>query len=234
MATQNVRLTGSFQAAEDMRTLQYFAVALNDRKLANTAEEASGILMNKPNENDHGSLAYSGELKYKAGAAVSAGDKLTVTTSGWFTTAESLDCVVGEAKVAVTSGSIGTGIFSFPAARDVKAQYTQQSATPADALLAGIAYCHRDFLPADNGEEASGVALSAVSSGVSGKVAVSGVCNAIMADTTSAGDVLTVTTSGYFSAGDSGDYICARALTNIASGVTGETLFTGIGYYLSV
>jgi len=117
MTVQNLRFISTLQALEDLRECQYHAVALDDGLLANNGEEASGILINKPYTHDHLSLAYVGELKFAAGGAIAKGAKITVTTSGWFTTAGSLDPVVGEAKAAVTSGSFGTGLFAFPAAQ---------------------------------------------------------------------------------------------------------------------
>ena len=83
MATENQQFVTTTQAKEALTSHQYVAIALNDGKVANSGEEASGILLNKPASNQHATLAYLGESRYKAGLAVAAGAKLTVTTSGY-------------------------------------------------------------------------------------------------------------------------------------------------------
>lgn len=113
MATKGIYNTVNFQALEDLNSHQYQAFAFADGKVANNGGEASGIIMNKPKNKDHASVAIVGESKYRAGDAVSAGGPITVTTSGYFTAAGSGDYVVGRAKAAVTSGSLGVGVFNF-------------------------------------------------------------------------------------------------------------------------
>lgn len=229
MSTQNVRLSTTLQAAEDLSSLQYHAIALDDGKLANNGEEASGILLNKPKSGEHISLGYVGELKFRAGAAISKGDKLVVTTSGWFTTADSDDPVLGEAKAAVTSGSVGTGLFNFPTGTDKSTMWVA-SFTPKVDMIAGTAIClDAEMLQADNGEEADAVALGAATSGTAQNFAVGGVVDVKCdpAKVCSMGDALTVTTSGYFIPCDSGYYQVGRALANIGSNSTGKALFLG-------
>ncbi|HPA76877.1 MAG TPA: hypothetical protein PK888_13795, partial [Deltaproteobacteria bacterium] len=119
MATENKVLITTLTAGEDLYAdgYRYHAIALNDGKLAVNGEEASGILLNKPKSGEHLELGYGGEMIFAAGQALTAGDKVTVTTSGWFMKADSLDpgdIIVGEVKANVTSGSLGTGIFWFP------------------------------------------------------------------------------------------------------------------------
>jgi len=235
MATENKQMKTTVEALEDLNSgCQYHAVALDDGKLANNGEEASGILLNKPKSAEFASIGYTGELKYAAGLAISKGAKLTVATSGWFTTADSNDPVVGEAKAAATSGSIGTGLFSFQNATD-KAMYFPFQVTPADTVVAGIAYALDDNKIANNGEECDGVAITALTSGTAANIAVGGVAGLRYANTTSAGDPLTVTTSGYFSILDSGYYGVGKCLTNTASGVVGNGLLMPVNLgYLSV
>lgn len=234
MATENRRLESTFKAAEDLSSRQYFAIALNDNKLANSAAEASGILLTKPESGQFGAFGYVGEMKYRAGGAVSAGNKLTVTTSGYFVVADSgdFDAEVGEAKAAVTSGSIGTGIFSFASVAPQNDFWTYE-VTPKCNLVAGIAYALDDSLVANNGEETDGVALAAMTSGTAANMSIGGQVSLRVADTTSAGDPLTVTTSGYFAVADSGDYVVGKALINTASGTLGASLFMPInaGYW---
>lgn len=116
MAVHNLYQTTTIQAGEDLSGSQYAAIALNDGKVAANGEEASGILINKPQNKEHAEVAWQGECKYKAGGAITKGGKITVSTSGFFTAGDSGDYIVGEAKSTVTSGSLGVGFFSFPTA----------------------------------------------------------------------------------------------------------------------
>lgn len=234
MAYEGRRLEATFQAGEDLNSAQiYHAIALNDGKVANNAEEASGILISKPKSGEFGTYAYCGELKFAAGEAISKGDKISVTTSGWFTTAGSNDAVVGEAVAAVTSGSLGTGIFEFANTTEKRGDYSVITITPTDSTLTGVALALSDKKLANSGGEADGVTLTTLSSGTAGTMAVFGVVPVRMdpAYCSSAGDALTVTTSGYFTLAASDSYICAKALANIGSASTGNAFFTGIPMY---
>lgn len=239
MSTQNVRFNTTIKAEEDLNTsaFQYHAIALVDGLLANTGEEASGILLNKPKSGEFLTLGYQGEMKFAAGLAISKGAKVTVTTSGWFTTADSNDPIVGEAKAAVTSGSLGTGLFNFPSGTDKGNAWIEQF-TPKAAVLAGTAIClDPDMLQANNGEEADAVAIGAAASGYASNFGVAGILS-VKCDPAlvcSLGNALTVTTSGYFIPCDSGYYQVGRALENIGSNAAGKALFTGgTAGYLSV
>jgi hypothetical protein len=106
----------TIQVTEDLNasTAQYHAIALNDGKLAANGSEASGIIQNKPKNTEAAEIVYLGESRFAAGGAVNAGAKLTVTTSGWVIAAPGSGYyIVGRAKAAVTSGSIGIGFFNF-------------------------------------------------------------------------------------------------------------------------
>jgi hypothetical protein len=221
----------TIKIAEDLSasTAQYHAIAFNDQKLATNAEEASGILMNKPSTNEFASIGLAGEMKYAAGGTITAGDKLTVANSGWFTTAGSDDGIVGEAKYACTSGSIGTGIMSFAGGTDGQQTGFVFDVTPADAIGAGFAYALADNKLANNGDEHSGCAPSAISSGVAGQIIVAGIATVQVdpSDNVTIGEKLTVTTSGYYTAGDSGYWIVGMALAAIGSGATGQAFIYG-------
>jgi len=234
MAGENQRFVSTFVAAEDLNGTGaiYHAIALVDGKLANTAEETSGILISKPKSGEHGTIAYVGELKFAAGGAIAKGGKITVATSGWFTAANSEDTVVGEAKAAVTSGSAGTGYFSFAPVVD-RSTFIPFSITPADSTLVGMAMALNDNKLANTGIEADGVTVRALTSGMAGNVAAFGVVPLRMdpAVCCSAGDALSVTTSGYFTLAASDSYICAKALANIGSAAAGTGLFTGLPLY---
>ena len=115
MATQNVMTKTTIKAGEDLSDRQYHAIALDDGEIADNSHEAGGILINKPKENEFLTLGIDGEIKYRAGAAVAIGNRLRVTTSGYFVKADSGYYTIGRAKSAITSGSIGTGLFDFRA-----------------------------------------------------------------------------------------------------------------------
>jgi len=106
----NFTLTEDLSAADAL----YKAIAFVDGKLANTGIEARGLLQNCA---DTASVVVGvvGELSYKAGDGVTAGDPLTITTSGWCITATAGAGLVGSAKADVTSGSTGVGFFDFTA-----------------------------------------------------------------------------------------------------------------------
>lgn len=233
MATDNQRMLTTIQAGEDLTTLQYHAVALDDGKLANTAEEASGILLNKPKSGEFITLGYIGEMKFAAGAAITLGTKLTVTTSGWFTSAGSTDVVIGEAKSTVTSGSIGTGIFNFPTGNGTapdKINYA--SFTPIANIISGVGVGLASGTVAATGIAAHAISQSAVSSGIAGTDFLlfgKGIGRMSPAFCSSLGDLLTTTTSGYFAICGSGYVANALALANIGSGSTGNILFYGPG-----
>ena len=113
MATENVFQSTTIEAKADLSSLQYFAIALDDGQRAVNGAEACGILMNKPAENRFAQIGIKGEMKFRTGGALTAGKKLTVDSNSTFIAAGSGFWIVGTAKKAVTSGSIGTGLFDF-------------------------------------------------------------------------------------------------------------------------
>lgn len=93
----------------------YKAIAIGGT-IAATSATTIGILLNKPRANEHATLAYEGEVKVWAGAAITAGDKLTVTNSGFFITAPasggaSLTC--GRALATAASGDLVRALVNF-------------------------------------------------------------------------------------------------------------------------
>ncbi len=236
MATENKYRVTTLTAGEDLYAsgYRYHAIALNDGKLAVNGEEASGILLNKPKSGEHLELGYDGEMTFAAGQAISAGDKLTVTTSGWFMKADSLDpgdIIVGECKITVTSGSLGTGIFNFPIA-DYKAQGITYNVAAKHAIISGVAVDIFAGAAAANGYDADAVAQNTVTSGGTTNFLFHGIGIGRVGGPTSAGNNLTVAASGYFDpAPTSGDMIVAKAISAIASGSTGDIVFYGQGGY---
>jgi len=116
MAFQGPYIPFNFTAGEDLNKAaqEGIAIALDDGKTANNGQEARGILMSKPANEQEGTIGLSGVMKYRAGGAVTAGQTLTVATSGYFTVSASGDYLVGHGgATAATSGSLSTGIFHF-------------------------------------------------------------------------------------------------------------------------
>ena len=113
MAVQGQRFTFTMQAKENLNSHQYQAIAFDDGKIANDSKEAVGVILNKPKDDHFVTCGYFGDMKFRAGAAISAGTRLRITTSGYFLTGNSgyYDC--GRCLGAVTSGSIGRGLFDF-------------------------------------------------------------------------------------------------------------------------
>ena len=222
MSTENMNSYTTVQITENLTavTCKYHAVAFVDGQLANNGEEASGILINNPYTNEFGKLIVAGESKFAAGAAVTKGDKLTVTTSGWFITATSDDAVVGEAKCTTTSGSLGTGLFNF-----ATAAYPSRSAhwdfTAAETMaLAGMAIALNDSKVANNGEEFSGVLLAAATSGTSNgaTIVMGGIARGRTGPAVNVGVNVMATLSGYMVAITSGYSPNAQMLETSTSG----------------
>lgn len=93
----------------------YKAVGISGTIVA-TGATAFGILLNKAKTGEHITVAYEGELKAYAGAAISAGALLTVTTSGFMLTTPAsgtASSVVGRALEAANSGDLFRGLFNF-------------------------------------------------------------------------------------------------------------------------
>lgn len=100
-------------AGADLSASQYKAVVVAGT-IAATGATAIGIQQNKPSAVGRDlTVGYLGRSRYVAAAAVAAGARLTVTTSGYMTTVVSGQAIVGRAVAAVSSGGIGEGIFNF-------------------------------------------------------------------------------------------------------------------------
>lgn len=106
-------MTIPFVAAEDLSGRQYQAVTIQDRKLANNGQEATGILQNKPASGEHGTLVVLGRSLARAGAALSAMGRFSVTTSGYLAVPASNSFICGFALESITSGSLGE-VFMLP------------------------------------------------------------------------------------------------------------------------
>lgn len=96
----------SFKAGEDLSGKQYTAVylsAANEVKFATSTNSSLlvGILQNKPKSGEAAEVRDLGTTKWLAGAAVAAGDPLTVNGSGRAIKVTSGGMVLGQALDAV-------------------------------------------------------------------------------------------------------------------------------------
>lgn len=100
-------------ANADLSASQYCLVVINSSgklALATATAKADGVLQDKPSAaDDAGCLAINGVSKVKAGAAITAGDDISVGSSGKAATSTSGDIVVGR---ALTAASGDGAIFS--------------------------------------------------------------------------------------------------------------------------
>lgn len=96
-------------AAADLSTSQYCAVTIDSNgkwALPSAGAAIVGILYNKPEADEHGTVwgPGSGERKAKLGGTVAAADKVKVDSSGRFVTASAGDIAAGSAVGTCTQG----------------------------------------------------------------------------------------------------------------------------------
>jgi len=117
MSVQNAFTPWSIQASEALSDLTagtgQIYKAVDAAGGVAPDKTAVGILQQLGGNAEHITIGTSGIMKYVAGAAVVIGAGVTVTTSGYFTTATSGGTIFGRALAAVGSGAVGTGIFNF-------------------------------------------------------------------------------------------------------------------------
>lgn len=105
------------RAGADLRTHQFKAVGIAGT-VAITNEAAMGIQQNKPNNGEDLSMVIHGRSKFRAGGALTAGQLMMVTTSGWLVAVTSGQLSCGRNFEAISSGSIGEGYFNFANCRN--------------------------------------------------------------------------------------------------------------------
>jgi len=107
MTTENKYDVMTIVASQDLTGHLFKAVARNGG-VAPTSALAAGILRTKAYTGDHATVAYKGEMKAYAGAAIASGSLVGVTASGFLIT------VTGSEYVGVCLTSAGSGdIFPF-------------------------------------------------------------------------------------------------------------------------
>src|SRR5210317_620590 len=112
MAYSNRLKSETFVASGDHSGLQYHIVSIvgAHKFSAAAANVGHGVLQNKPQAGEHGTIAVEGITKVKAGGAVSVGDLITSAGSGWASAIASGSAadkaVLGRAQTAAASGSV--------------------------------------------------------------------------------------------------------------------------------
>lgn len=81
--------------------------------IAATNAATVGLLKTKARSGEGISVAYRGEMKAFAGAAITAGARLAITTSGFVITTADSRSSVGRAMETAASGDLFRGLFDF-------------------------------------------------------------------------------------------------------------------------
>lgn len=119
MSAEGRNFTVSLAATAAMTGFQYRVVEI-DGTLGVRNETSLGIAQDGTvAAGDHFTAVYLGHAKAYAGAAITAGDRLTTASGGWVIGATSGTGRVGIALATATSGSLVEGLFNFTAAGSV-------------------------------------------------------------------------------------------------------------------
>ena len=116
MATSGKFMSIQLTAGADLNTgggsgAQYKAVAVGGTIAA--AATAIGLIQNKPKNGEDLMVGYLGHMKGVAGAAITAGARVLVTTSGYLITATGANVPCGRALATAASGATVEGLFDF-------------------------------------------------------------------------------------------------------------------------
>jgi hypothetical protein len=113
---------GSFKAIQltagaDLNTgggtgAQFKAAAVGGT-IAATSALTIGLIQNKPKNGEDLAVGYFGHMKGVAGAAITAGSRVMVTTSGYLIAATSGHVPIGKTLAAAASGAAVEGLFDF-------------------------------------------------------------------------------------------------------------------------
>jgi len=237
MSQKNKTIGVSITAAENLNTEVagtghiYKAIANNDGKIANTGAEATGILCFGGLSGKSVTITTFGFEKFTAGEAITKGDKLTVTTSGYFVVADRGTSEVGQAMYSCASGSVNEGFFNFssPNISDSNLTFATQTDLSAASNL-GLAIDTATGNVAATGDLTDGVLQTTVASGQTAEYRVMGTMMVAAGDVVTVNRSLKVTTGGYFINADSGDLIVGRALQASAAGNSGSTFNAAINF----
>ena len=214
------------------------AISIDDGIHSANGAEAGGILQYGGQSGEHVTIGYMGVMKFTAGGAITAGDRMVVTNSGYILTQQSGSHVVGRCgRTDVASGEVGVGIFNFltPDFLETESSFNidfgnfEEMTTQND--LSGIA---RGFGVDINGGDIAaagapckGVLLTGVASGDAAMVQVAGKVEMRAGNVILQGQEVRCAASGWFVAAVADDYVFARAIDASAAGGSGG-LFTGV------
>jgi hypothetical protein len=113
--------TLTLEAAADLSTKQHHLVRLSGANLCNQASEAVnagliGVLQNKPKSGEFATVAYQGQSKVVAGAAITAGARITTNGSGRAVATSALSqMVIGQAlEAAGANGEVISALILGP------------------------------------------------------------------------------------------------------------------------
>lgn len=106
MSVANANLCYTIVAGADFSGCQYTGV--NYAGAFGTPKDFEGILQNKPKLGEHGTVCFFGITKALVGATVAVGLNVTVTTSGYLTTAASGFPGIGRVIIGANSGGLAT------------------------------------------------------------------------------------------------------------------------------
>jgi len=91
---------------------QFKAIAVGGT-IAGTNALTIGLLQNKPKSGEDATVGFFGHMKGVAGAAITAGNLVKVTTSGYLIAVTSVDVPCGVALATCASGASVEGHFNF-------------------------------------------------------------------------------------------------------------------------
>lgn len=91
---------------------QFKAIAVGGT-IAAASATTIGLLQNKPKNGEDAQVLYLGPGKGVAGAAITAGARVMVTTSGYLIACTSGHVPVGKAIATAVSGGVFEGLFNF-------------------------------------------------------------------------------------------------------------------------
>lgn len=94
-------------------TGQYRALAAGGTLATDAVYGAIGILQNKPQSGEDAAIVYDGRSKFQAGGAITALQRVMVSSGGFMVAASSGDTSCGFSELAVSSGAFGHGVFNF-------------------------------------------------------------------------------------------------------------------------
>lgn len=207
----------------------YKAINVNSGMIASGGDTAGGLILGPAQSGNHVNFLISGVGKFTANAAISAGDALTITTSGYGKTAVVGEYIVGKALESVTSGSVGTGYFDFTQpVQQHPSDTISVSATGDLSAQAGKVISTTGDIAA-NANTALGIMQSNTNSGDSAILRTMGVMTGLAGGVLGIGDSVTVT-SGWIMVGNSGSLICGRVNEASAAGNSGSSVSVSMNF----